>query len=92
MELISREEVRKCFNGTITTSESNIDSIKEYLQKVCTKIEELPTIESRPKGKWVQVEMERRTLPMYQCSACNHNNLTKSNYCPDCGAEMEGEE
>lgn len=91
MELISREEVRKCFNGTITTSESNIDSIKEYLQKVCTKIEELPTIESRPTGKWKRISVAR----IYECSVCGANAMTNDiayyAFCHHCGAEMESE-
>ena len=45
-------------------------------------------------GRW---EKASETMPIYRCSICNERNLFKngdnvfSNYCPNCGARMDGE-
>lgn len=40
-------------------------------------------------GKWVELEPQ---IALYACSCCNHNFLLRmnSNYCPNCGAKMDG--
>lgn len=55
-------------------------------------VEDAPTIDLeslRPKGRWVQ-----RVLTGKQgsatCSECNTTWDAQSNYCPNCGAKMEG--
>ena len=89
MELISREEVERLLIKWFTqcTEEEFFD-----LKKA---VDELPTIESRPKGKWIKNEY----FWYYHCSVCKEDNLlytdesnALSNYCPNCGADMRGEE
>lgn len=60
----------------------------------------LPTIESKPKGKWIEKEYDE-----WYCSNCERKALyyfgkpfgeykvfqVKSEYCPHCGAKMEEE-
>lgn len=53
----------------------------------------------RPKGKWKHLGETIRaiTLEMHQCSECGYVVLTRSefnqeSYCPNCGANMRGEE
>lgn len=50
---------------------------------------------NRPKGKWIKNEYGW----YYHCSVCKENNLLHtdeanalSDYCPNCGADMRGEE
>lgn len=90
MELISREEVARLI-------------YEEYAvpPKCCKEILDLPTIESRPKGKWIQ-----RAPDEWYCSNCGDRALyyfgkpfgkyevfqVKSEFCPRCGADMRGEE
>ena len=51
-------------------------------------ITELPTIEPK-KGKWEVVdEAEPRR---YGCSVCKRIAWREYNYCPNCGARMDGE-
>lgn len=42
-------------------------------------------------GEWV---LFRRSITgaysLYYCSACRAGGMVKSNYCPDCGAKMDG--
>lgn len=79
------------------------DALKEYidLQKWrkfdgCTigeafKImtDEQPTIEERKMGKW---ERKLYQTPWPICSECGIYGANESNYCPNCGADMRGEE
>lgn len=44
--------------------------------------EKMPEIQVVRHGRWVQG---------MQCSECGQVDLAKPNYCPDCGAKMDGE-
>lgn len=56
------------------------------------------TVEERKTGHWEEFEFEYadREYVGYKCSECDSRCLTtdfeKYNYCPFCGAKMEGEE
>lgn len=40
-------------------------------------------------GEWITLEAE---IGLYSCSLCGHNILrAKCNYCPNCGAKMDGD-
>ena len=81
MELISREEVKtiiECVTGYH-------QSIKDAFDRVM----ELPIIESRPKGVWVE---NKTNIGMgYSCPICGALKVHKHNYCEECGADMRGE-
>jgi len=48
----------------------------------------------RKKGKWIPRKAKYdNAVPVYECSICHKNNgFDDDNFCPNCGAEMEGEE
>ena len=58
-------------------------------------ISKAPTVEMRPKGRWIE---ECETVGghyhlMLSCSACGWTTdrlTTRENYCPNCGADMRG--
>ena len=64
----------------------------------------LPTIESRPTGHWIDIiepitdpkvnffeRLESRDTPRaYKCDNCGRIVESKENFCPRCGAKMEG--
>ncbi len=59
-------------------------------------IDKIPTLEPKPKrGRWIK--KEERVWYWYECSECGEEPLFRhggrifSNYCPNCGAEMESE-
>ena len=61
-------------------------------------INNLPTIEPmRKKGKWVSADAIFGGVPFY-CSECGENTRDtvmgkpRWNFCPNCGADMRGEE
>lgn len=54
-----------------------------------------PLIE-RPKGNWIDICVIKAFHydgePRVRCSRCGNEEEWLSNYCPNCGAEMNGEE
>ena len=53
------------------------------------------------RGKWIEVQKENiwnDIVPVFECSACGKYTvgtrgiMTKSNYCPNCGAKMDLED
>ena len=44
---------------------------------------------SKPKAKWEMIGIFGLA---YKCSRCKENSVKNSNYCPNCGAKMEGAE
>ena len=90
MDLISREDLLKQIDEDSKGHQGAYGDMWEFLDTIA----KMPTIESRPKGKW---EAEN---DWHKCSNCGEyadyitagggcENL--SNYCPNCGAEMESE-
>lgn len=59
-------------------------------------IRALPPVQpTRKKGHWIPVKEEEKWLYMglaYKCSNCDSAVDDDTDYCPDCGAEMESEE
>ena len=54
-----------------------------------------PTIEAEPvrRGKWEIIDDTEFRVPGWYCSLCNYqisDRYGKYNYCPNCGAKMEG--
>ena len=84
-DLISRQEAIKaiddlpnCYNGYSDTYDKSL---------IIGVIEELPSAEPK-KGKWIEDEYGIR-----HCCYCNCiNNTVYRNFCPNCGADMRGEE
>lgn len=56
-------------------------------------IDEQPTIEEHKKGKWLRTDKhDIYYQPGYECSVCGVLTICHGNYCPNCGADMRGEE
>ena len=82
-------------NGVMT--QRKWGHIADGIEKLEKRIKEVPTIESRPKGKWIDTEFEGETIDgvktmviAFSCDKCGwlnpHGNIY--NYCPMCGACM----
>ena len=54
------------------------------------------TKRERKKGKWLKAYGDHEAFgvrPFYRyCSACNESTVFPYNYCPNCGADMRGEQ
>ena len=57
-------------------------------------IADVPTIEAEPvkHGRWIE-HIDHEMLTGYdECSVCHFGTIGQSNYCPNCGAKMDGGE
>lgn len=101
MELISKEELRdKMYHEAfeVDNEMQKWDSGCWIRYKLFEKIlDEMPIIESRPKGVWVEGDRYSNHV----CSICGEEaeDLQAcgccellSDFCPHCGADMRGEE
>lgn len=59
-------------------------------------LENAPTIEERKKGKWKRAYLDHEAMgerpSILYCSICNQCIAYPTNYCPNCGADMRGEQ
>ncbi len=60
------------------------------LTKALHIIQDLSSAEH--KGKWVHDPDPDAGLGWYTCSECGHNDYEDPDFCPNCGADMRGEE
>ena len=77
----------------IRTLEHNYNVAVSFNENQAKYIESLGITEV-VHGRW---EKASEKMPIYRCSICKERNLFKngynvlSNYCPNCGAKMDGE-
>ena len=83
--------------GELYSVASNVQSKnrRELLERAASAIEDLKTTAAnvRPvvRGKWQPWKQDRPPLKWYSCDYCGFHALNKSNFCPNCGADMRGE-
>ena len=55
-------------------------------------LKELPSADAveRKRGKWIDLGKDR--VIRWQCSECEIKDMHIYNYCPNCGADMRGED
>ena len=101
MELISKDEVNKAINNAFNRCNDK-QTAMAYL-KLKDDLMELPAIESRPTGKWIDIiepitnpkvnffeRLESRETPRaYKCDNCGRIVESKENFCPQCGENKE---
>ena len=101
MELIDKKELLVNIRQKLHEVERGWSYIY-VLPEIISLIKEAPEIESRPKGKWIGISYDGYAdgNPVYdrwECSNCgleidDDNGEILWRYCPDCGADMRGEE
>lgn len=71
----------------------------EYCDRQSCPIWKAPAANVAPvvRGKWVHIPQTLNTLSQFRCSFCGWWSLDPSidgayNYCPNCGAKMDGAE
>lgn len=94
MGLISREEVLGYLQCEVNFWKDEDEKVHKVVDIIKFEIEELPIIESRPKGKWEVTSTFPREWICSNCGTHYTERLThkKHNYCAVCGADMRGEE
>ena len=72
-----------------------VSAILEDKKTIEQIIDEQPTIEpERKKGKWINLKNKKGTILALRCSVCGNSpkHAIRSDFCPNCGADMRGEE
>ena len=72
----------------------------EAYKKLISYLDDLPSAQpERKTGKWLPQDHNKRTgyvtTTVYyypKCSECGHTGNYGMNYCPNCGADMRGEQ
>jgi hypothetical protein len=61
-------------------------------------VDEMPTVDAVPvvHGRWITLEdkmwnLEQPVIVGWKCSACGVYGHIEHNYCPNCGAKMDGD-
>ena len=51
-----------------------------------------PTVEAKPvvHGRWIGIEDDEMNDVSFVCSVCDLENEEKTDFCPNCGADMRG--
>ena len=63
------------------------------IDMVCDDIEEAPTVDAVEvvHGQMEKVELVPNYMWRYRCSCCHSDGEIWYNYCPNCGAKMDGD-
>ena len=91
-DLISREALKKyarvVFDKDLgrlrVVDVSNIDNAPTVVNEMLKS--------ERPKGKWITRTEDNGVNYRFYCSCCNREVLLITEFCPNCGADMRGEE
>lgn len=69
-------------------------TIAEILDSVCDDYTVLPSTQpQRIKGRWKLLPgRDDEHIRYLHCSVCHFNGDYESNFCPNCGADMRGEQ
>lgn len=57
----------------------------KQVAKVWQQIQDLPTIEERKTGRWIDVIGDGS---LYECDQCHERSCCRGRFCMDCGARM----
>ena len=87
-DCLSREAVLKLqykIDDSATLSSRDVVDVDE--------IEALPPVTpTREHGEWNLVSINDMALKIYRCSVCGNKTYGSTNFCPNCGADMKGEQ
>lgn len=93
MRLIDANQLRKIFESWLddiyqtTGGQDETGEAGSIFSCIC-QLDNAPTIDPVRHGKWMK---EPREGVIVVCSECHAGCFNKTNYCPLCGAKMDGE-
>lgn len=90
MRLIDADNLLKALKNEKIETNEIIGKARKLERMLCIQyINTEPTVNERPQGEWVT---DDATYSTWRCNKCLHVQTICSNFCPNCGADMRGEE
>ena len=77
--------IAKAYHSDFEQNLANLNSLRELLDD-CPTVDAVEVVH----GRWVELPMPR-TQWKYRCGQCGCPQDYKHNYCPNCGAKMDGD-
>lgn len=106
MRLIDADALKEYFKKCLRVENGKDDTKERYAYMAWLRgvhaIDDAPTVERH--GKWLPGKQMYYYMPndgqeypagvigVYVCSVCEEDVKKETNYCPNCGAKMQGEE
>ena len=87
MGIESNKEAYQMVENTLRSLENRFR--EAYNKGYKDGLRDAPTID-RPRGKWILI-FNDPLRAVFKCSKCLKLNSIATHYCPNCGANMEGE-
>lgn len=101
-EYISREDILDIASQYCTDDDGSCSKADVDLREMLDEIEALPSADVQPvkHGRWIGIYEYCEALDLrpsgleayYWCSECDKAEKKTSNFCPNCGARMDGED
>lgn len=93
-EYIERETVMKIIDDYGCTHGGTLGSHSGAVDVVGSAIYKLPAADVAPvkHGHWEEIRDAYGQLEGWMCKKCGREMKAKENYCPNCGAKMDGGE
>ena len=92
-EYIEREALEVSLNHRLNfliAENSEYDHYTSGFDEAVTRVEDFPAADVAPvrHGRWLYVDTD--TEQFFLCNRCKKKEYWESNYCPNCGAKMDG--
>lgn len=89
-EYIEREAAQKVAERYGCTSGATLGRHSGLADCIASEIEALPAADVAPvrHGRWILIETDEEQL--FFCSECENKEYWESDFCPSCGAKMDG--
>ena len=93
-EYIEREALEVALNHRLNflmAENGEYDHYTSGFDEAVTRVENFPAADVAPvrHGRWMCVDTD--TEQFFLCNRCKKKEYWESNYCPNCGAKMDGE-
>jgi len=87
-ELIYKQDAKDAVDMALDT----IDHVPEWVYDILlNSLDKVPSAEPRKKGKWIDKSDDIDGAWNY-CSVCGEQAIDLYDFCPNCGADMRGEQ
>lgn len=77
-------------NYYIAEAIKRLPSVQPQIASDCVGRKYIVHEVERPQGRWFGIEDEEMEIVGYYCSECDWGSDEETNFCPNCGARMEG--